>query len=207
MAPGLDLSNVRTRGHSDHGASTALGSSLLASTTPGDELDILSIEGPAHFDDIKDTVPQMSEQGETPAGEELNLMTHLEPLPHKAALLVSREGQRKQKASASAATHSNTKRKKKTAAQVAYLRKLYHELNGKWDGKVRKEAMQQTGLSRIQIYKWFFDMQLQQKPKERRVSPQEQISYPPSALQPVSSEELTTGCPRPIFRIEKVVRA
>ena len=55
----------------------------------------------------------------------------------------------------------NVKRKKKTADQVEYLRSLFFKLGGEWSGKVRKEAMQKTGLSRIQIYKWFFDMKLQ----------------------------------------------
>jgi G:T-mismatch repair DNA endonuclease (very short patch repair protein) len=55
----------------------------------------------------------------------------------------------------------NVRRKKKTAEQVEYLKELYYRLDGMWDGKVRKEAMRRTGLSRIQIYKWFFDMKLQ----------------------------------------------
>ena len=52
------------------------------------------------------------------------------------------------------------RRKKKSKEQVEYLRQLYQKLGGTWDGKMRKEAMQRTGLSRIQIYKWFFDMKL-----------------------------------------------
>jgi DNA invertase Pin-like site-specific DNA recombinase len=51
-------------------------------------------------------------------------------------------------------------RRKKTPEQVAYLMELFERLGGEWDGKVRKEAMRKTGLSRIQIYKWFFDMKL-----------------------------------------------
>ena len=54
----------------------------------------------------------------------------------------------------------NVRRKKKTPDQVEYLRELFFRLGGEWDGKVRKEAMRKTGLSRIQIYKWFFDMKL-----------------------------------------------
>ena len=89
----------------------------------------------------------------------------------------------------------NVRRKKKTNSQVEYLKLLFHKLGGEWDGKVRKEAMQKTGLSRIQIYKWFFDMKLQQKPKEKKVSPEERVSYPPTILQHqhASSEELEAG--------------
>ena len=43
----------------------------------------------------------------------------------------------------------NVKRKKKTSSQVEYLKNLFHKLGGEWNGKVRKEAMQKTGLSRI----------------------------------------------------------
>jgi hypothetical protein len=57
---------------------------------------------------------------------------------------------------------SHPRRKKKSEAQVNYLLGLYEKLGGKWNGKIRKEAMARTGLSRIQIYKWFFDMKLQE---------------------------------------------
>ena len=40
------------------------------------------------------------------------------------------------------------------------MRSLFKKLGGEWDGKFRKEAIQKTGLSRIQIYKWFFDMKV-----------------------------------------------
>ena len=50
------------------------------------------------------------------------------------------------------------RRRKKTDDQVKYLRILFNQLGGRWDGQMRKEAMQKTGLSRIQIYNWFFDM-------------------------------------------------
>ena len=122
--------------------------------------------------------------------------------------VVSREGKRKLKAGHSPATmiQHNVRRKKKTTAQVEYLRNLFEQLGGNWDGKVRKEAMRKTGLSRIQIYKWFFDMKLQQKPKEKKVSPEERVSYPPSIIQTYNSEELEAGAPRPIFLVEKVAR-
>ena len=82
--------------------------------------------------------------------------TYIEP-----DVLVSREGKRKQKVSQTATMlKHNVRRKKKTNSQVEYLKLLFHKLGGEWDGKIRKEAMQKTGLSRIQIYKWFFDMKL-----------------------------------------------
>jgi len=81
-------------------------------------------------------------------------------------------------------------------------------LGGEWNGKVRKEAMRKTGLSRIQVYKWFFDMKLQQKPKERRVEAAVRVSYPPTVLNTISNQELDAGhfTPQPIFLIEKVTR-
>ena len=82
--------------------------------------------------------------------------TYIEP-----DVIVSREGKRKQKVSQTATMlKHNVRRKKKTNSQVEYLKLLFHKLGGEWDGKIRKEAMQKTGLSRIQIYKWFFDMKL-----------------------------------------------
>lgn len=101
------------------------------------------------------------------------------------------------------------RRRKKTEEQVAYLKALFDKLGGEWDGKVRKEAMQRTGLSRIQIYKWFFDMKMHQQPKEKRVSPEERVSYPPSILEPaMPQDESLDGSvqPRPIFKVEKVAR-
>ena len=87
------------------------------------------------------------------------------------------------------------KRRKKTAEQIEYLRELYFRLGGEWDGKVRKEAMRKTGLSRIQVYKWFFDMKLQQQPKEKRVEPEVRVSYPPEAVLQAkpSSEQMNSG--------------
>jgi len=42
--------------------------------------------------------------------------------------------------------------------------------------------MKKTGLSRIQIYKWFFDMkQIMEKPK-KFIDPEERISYQPEHL-------------------------
>ena len=101
------------------------------------------------------------------------------------------------------------RRRKKTEEQVSYLKALFDKLGGEWDGKVRKEAMQRTGLSRIQIYKWFFDMKMHQQPKEKRVSPEERVSYPPSILEPaMPQDESLDGSvqPRPIFKVEKVAR-
>lgn len=98
----------------------------------------------------------------------------------------------------------HVRRRKKTENQVAYLRQLFNQLGGKWDGKVRKEAMQKTGLSRIQIYKWFFDMKMHQQPKEKKVAPEERVSYPPSILE--SAVPLDEELPRPIFKVEKVAR-
>ena len=49
-------------------------------------------------------------------------------------------------------------RKTKTDEQLKYLNKLFKELNGNWDVKVKYEAMKATGLKRKQIYKWFYEM-------------------------------------------------
>ena len=100
------------------------------------------------------------------------------------------------------------KRKKKTPEQIEYLRTLFDQLGGEWDKKVRKEAMQKTGLSRIQVYKWFFDMKPQQKPKEKRVEPEVRVSYPPAVVNAVSTKDLEADnfVPPAIFKIEKVVR-
>ena len=49
-------------------------------------------------------------------------------------------------------------RKSKTDEQLKYLNKLFKELNGNWDVKVKYEAMKATGLKRKQIYKWFYEM-------------------------------------------------
>ena len=43
--------------------------------------------------------------------------------------------------------------------------------------------MRKTGLSRIQVYKWFFDMKLQQQPREKRVEPEVLVCYPPTVVQ------------------------
>lgn len=210
---------LRYRFQSSDQNSTAYQSSLVAPTSPpsvdNDVLSIVQLEDSVNKDtvlsavecsSIPDTAMQMSEPDETLAGDSTDLIECLQPMPVSVDTpVISREGLRKQKTHVSAA-RSGPKRKKKTETQVAYLRKLYHRLNGKWDGRVRKEAMQATGLSRIQIYKWFFDMQLQQLPKEKRVAPEEQIRYPPSALQPATVEDLDAGTPRPIFKVERVAR-
>lgn len=61
-------------------------------------------------------------------------------------ILVSREGKRKQRVSSNKSTpvkmiQHQVHRRKKTAAQVDYLKSLFHKLDGKWNGKVRREAM------------------------------------------------------------------
>lgn len=67
--------------------------------------------------------------------------------------------------------------------------------------------MEKTGLSRSQIYKWFFDMNQEKKPKEKKQhDPELQIYYPPSMLQAPSAEQLVTGNIDPIFKIIKVAR-
>ena len=78
---------------------------------------------------------------------------------HSSDVKISREGRRKQYAQSNK-HHQEVRRNKKTASQVEYLRSLFKKLGGEWDGKFRKEAIQKTGLSRIQIYKWFFDMKV-----------------------------------------------
>lgn len=82
--------------------------------------------------------------------------------------IISREGLRKARktpCATKAKLNSGPRRNKKTDEQVEYLTQLYVRLGGKWDGSCRKEAIAATGLSRIQIYKWFFDRQLQEKAK------------------------------------------
>jgi len=69
--------------------------------------------------------------------------------------------------------------------------------------------MEQTGLSRVQIYKWMFDMkQLQERPK-KFIAPEERISYSPSILEPTSKQELERGASsiKLIFLVERVQRA
>ena len=69
--------------------------------------------------------------------------------------------------------------------------------------------MQKTGLSRVQIYKWMFDMkQLQERPK-KFIAPDERISYSPAILEPTSKQELERGTAsiKPIFLVERVQRA
>jgi len=80
--------------------------------------------------------------------------------------MISREGLRRQKKT-SACTKNNTYRQRKSDEQVQILSKLYAEHNGKLNRKVRKEAIAQTGLAWIQIYKWFFDRQLKKSAIEK----------------------------------------
>ena len=52
-------------------------------------------------------------------------------------------------------------------------------------------------------------MKMHQQPKEKRVSPEERVSYPPSILEPaMPQDESLDGSvqPRPIFKVEKVAR-
>jgi hypothetical protein len=44
---------------------------------------------------------------------------------------------------------------------------LYIKTKGKCDRKYRKEAIAATGLSWLQIYKWFFDKQLRIQSAQR----------------------------------------
>jgi len=70
--------------------------------------------------------------------------------------------------------------------------------------------MRKTGLSRIQVYKWFFDMKLQQQPREKRVEPEVLVCYPPTVVQQTkpSTEQIMSGgfVPQPIFKVERVAR-
>jgi len=150
----------------------------------------------------------------------MDLISHLKPVV-VATSSVNSSTQAEAEAETSAHESTNVKpsksvaaqmithkvnRRKKSEEQVKYLRSLFFQLGGEWDGKVRKEAMQKTGLSRIQIYKWFFDMKLSQKPKEKVPAPEERVSYPPSAIQVQIPDSLKSGVVNPIFRVEKVVR-
>ncbi len=88
-----------------------------------------------------------------------NVSSNEQMASHERAPATKRCRQPKESTPANLIQH-NVRRKKKTPEQVAYLQELFQRLDGEWDGKVRKEAMRKTGLSRIQIYKWFFDMKL-----------------------------------------------
>ena len=71
---------------------------------------------------------------------------------------ISRAGLRKMRTTHSSAYGKNSSyRQRKSDEQVKILTDLYQKHKGKLNRKVRKEAMAQTGLAWIQIYKWFFD--------------------------------------------------
>ena len=112
----------------------------------------------------------------------------------------------------SSKTSATSRRKKKTESQVTYLNGLYHRLNGVWDGSVRKEAMAATGLSRIQIYKWFFDRSMQDKSKKKSSkstdSTNEETVNSSADIDSDNEESSVRGdeiSNQPIFIIEKVV--
>lgn len=117
--------------------------------------------------------------------------------------VISREGLR-QAAKKSSAQSGGVRRRKKTAKQVEYLTTLYNRLGGKWDGKVRKEAMAATGLSRIQIYKWFFDRQLQEKTKKdpSETSSNNQDDESTDGVELSDSEQTATDSQQ-LFMVEK----
>lgn len=120
--------------------------------------------------------------------------------------VVSREGLRlmSKKSSSSSAQNGGVRRRKKTEAQVEYLTKLYKRLGGKWDGKVRKEAMAATGLSRIQIYKWFFDRQLQEKSKDEKTRSRSNSFEESTVLhETVEDESVDNEDSQQLFMVEK----
>lgn len=80
---------------------------------------------------------------------------------------ISREGLRRQKRTSCLDIKGSSYRQRKTDDQVKILTDLYQKHNGKLNRKVRKEAMAQTGLAWIQIYKWFFDRQLKKSAIEK----------------------------------------
>ena len=119
---------------------------------------------------MKDTQQAENQENDDLSDSSLDLIGHLKPVSVVAAdeeslstvqpqeeeeesgheVTVSREGKRKRRVSQAASMiKHHVRRRKKTEDQVAYLRTLFNQLGGKWDGKVRKEAMQKTGLSRI----------------------------------------------------------
>jgi hypothetical protein len=92
-----------------------------------------------------------------------------EPITTEPEIKVSREGCRMQKLqkkrssyhksnASSAMSHHSIRRKTKTVEQLDYLNNLFKKLRGNWDGKQKYEAMRKTGLTRKQIYKWFYEM-------------------------------------------------
>ena len=132
----------------------------------------------------------------------VSAVQEVEPVPVEAVKpVISREGIRQAHKTSSVTAGSKAPRRcKKSDSQVAYLNELYTRLGGKWDGKCRKEAMAKTGLSRIQIYKWFFDRQLQEKAKTQK---SKQTGHAHSD----ASEDLSTsenGDSQSLFTVEKV---
>jgi hypothetical protein len=117
--------------------------------------------------------------------------------------IISREGVRKTHKTASVA--SGARRTKKTDDQVIYLTKLYKRLGGKWDGRMRKEAMTATGLSRIQIYKWFFDRKLQEKSLKTKSKSQSGDSMEDTSdVEDCDSTELDNSQSQQLFTVEKI---
>lgn len=136
----------------------------------------------------------------------VSLFEEMEAVPVQSVRpLVSREGLRQAHKTSSVSLASRvSKRCKKSAGQVEFLNELYGRLGGKWDGKCRKEAMARTGLSRIQIYKWFFDRQLQEKAKTKDDSATPVADYSASSDASETRSTSENGDSQPLFVVEKV---
>ena len=114
---------------------------------------------------------------------------------------ISRAGLRKMRPHYSAYANKNSSyRQRKSDDQVKILTDLYQKHKGKLNRKVRKEAMAQTGLAWIQIYKWFFDRQLKKSAIEKACCTQ----YPGQIFRVIGKDGREIGKPSPIFLVEKV---
>jgi len=95
---------------------------------------------------------------------------------------------------------------RKTKEQMKMLISYYHLYEGSWDEKNFCELVQQTGFSKKQLNKWFWD----RKKKETDALEAKKLSYPGLifAITNVrTGQDLTPEfkkiCSKPIFLIEK----
>ena len=89
---------------------------------------------------------------------------------------------------------------RKSEDQVRYLQRLYWKTKGKCDRKYRKEAMAATGLSWLQIYKWFFDKNLRIQQAKNECPCYTQYS---TQIFTITRHGREVGGPVPIFEIVK----
>jgi len=121
----------------------------------------------SEFEQIsQDQIDQIANSNEESSGD--CTLSEMFDATHDSNMSVSREGLRRMRKTGSClSSKGNSYRQRKTDDQVKILTDLYQKHNGKLNRKVRKEAMSQTGLAWIQIYKWFFDRQLKKSAIEK----------------------------------------